>query len=135
MTLDFTPQESIAVHMNCSRLDGSCRPAADGPGLWWWEPALVPVSRWRTTMTTKSEAAPAKAAAPRPHTKAERLLDLLRTGTGATLEDMTEATGWQAHTVRAAMTGLRKRGIAITRHVEGTTTVWSAAAGDAQVSA
>lgn len=73
--------------------------------------------------------------APRPHTKAERLLELLRTGTGASLEDMTEATGWQAHTVRAAMTGLRKRGYAITRHVEGNTTVWSVAAADAAMSA
>lgn len=73
--------------------------------------------------------------APRPHTKAERLLDLLRTGSGASLEDMTQATGWQAHTVRAAMTGLRKRGYAITRHLEGNTSVWSVAATDAEVSA
>lgn len=62
--------------------------------------------------------------APRLHSKADRLLALLRNGTGATLEDMTTATGWQAHTVRAAMTGLRKRGFTIERHVEGNTTVW-----------
>ena len=86
-------------------------------------------------MSNKPEAATAEATAPRAHTKVERLLDLLRTGTGATLEDMAEATGWQAHTVRAAMTGLRKRGFAISRHVEGTITVWSAAAADADVSA
>ncbi len=72
---------------------------------------------------------------PRPHTKAERLLTLLRTGTGASLEDMTEATGWQAHTVRAAMTGLRKRGYRVTRHVEGNTAVWSVASADAAVTA
>jgi len=65
--------------------------------------------------------------APRRHTKSERLLEMLRTGTGASLDDMMEATGWQAHTVRAAMTGLRKRGIPITRHIEGNTAVWSAA--------
>ena len=86
-------------------------------------------------MSNKPETATAEATAPRAHTKVERLLDLLRTGTGATLEDMTEATGWQAHTVRAAMTGLRKRGFEITRHVEGTTTVWSVAASEAEVSA
>jgi predicted ArsR family transcriptional regulator len=73
--------------------------------------------------------------APRPHTKAERLLDLLRTGTGASLEEMTNATGWQPHTVRAAMTGLRKRGFAITRHVEGNTTVWQVIAGEREMSA
>jgi hypothetical protein len=65
--------------------------------------------------------------APREHSKADRLLAMLRTGTGASLDDMTGATGWQPHTVRAAMTGLRKRGYAIERHVEGNTTVWSIA--------
>lgn len=63
--------------------------------------------------------------APRAGTKSQRLLTLLQTGTGASLDDMIEATGWQAHTVRAAMTGLRKRGHVIERHVEGNTTVWS----------
>jgi len=62
---------------------------------------------------------------PREHSKASRLVDLLLTGTGASLEDMIEATGWQAHTVRAAMTGLRKRGYPVERHVEGSVTVWS----------
>jgi hypothetical protein len=62
---------------------------------------------------------------PRPGSKSQRLLDLLKTGTGASLDEMIEATGWQAHTVRAAMTGLRKRGHTIARHVEGNVTVWS----------
>lgn len=30
---------------------------------------------------------------------------------GATLDDLTKATGWQPHTVRAALTRLRKRGL------------------------
>jgi len=81
---------------------------------------------------TSTSADMAEIAPPRRHTKAERLLELLRTGTGASLEDMIEATGWQAHTVRAAMTGLRKKGHVISRHAEGNTTVWSsvAAGGD-----
>lgn len=79
-------------------------------------------------MTTTEEVPASIASAPRRFTKAERLLELLRTGTGASLEEMTEATGWQPHTVRAAMTGLRKRGFAVARHVEGNTTVWSVAA-------
>jgi DNA-binding IclR family transcriptional regulator len=64
-------------------------------------------------------------AAPRV-TKAAKLLTLLQTGTGASLEDMAEATGWQPHTVRAAMTGLKKKGHTIEKHVEGNTTIWSA---------
>lgn len=59
-------------------------------------------------------------------TKAAKLLTLLQTGAGASLEEMVEATGWQSHTVRAAMTGLRKKGHAIEKHVEGNTTIWSA---------
>ena len=31
------------------------------------------------------------------------------------LEELVEATGWQKHTVRAALTGLRKRGRSISR--------------------
>jgi Protein of unknown function (DUF3489) len=42
-------------------------------------------------------------------TKLDTLLILLQTGTGASLEEMTDFTSWQPHTVRAAMTGLRKR--------------------------
>ena len=58
-------------------------------------------------------------------TKAAKLLPLLQTGTGASLEEMVEATGWQSHTVRAAMTGLRKKGHVIEKHIEGNTTIWS----------
>jgi len=86
-------------------------------------------------MSTEQMEAAADANAPRPHSKAERLLEMLRTGTGASLEEMTEATGWQAHTVRAAMTGLRKRGYVIARHVEGNVTVWSVLAADAEAAA
>lgn len=60
---------------------------------------------------------------PRAGTKSQRLLTLLATGTGASLDEMIEATGWQAHTVRATMTGMRKRGHTIARHVEGNVTV------------
>ena len=88
-------------------------------------------------MTVPNITSPAQlaAAAPRQHSKAERLLTLLGSGTGASLEEMTDATGWQPHTVRAAMTGLRKRGYAIARHIEGNTTVWSLAPSDADTNA
>lgn len=58
-------------------------------------------------------------------TKSVKLLTLLQTGTGASLEDMVEATGWQALTVRAAMTGLRMKGHTTEKHIEGNTTIWS----------
>ena len=74
------------------------------------------------TNTMKAKAA---VSAPREHSKSRRLLELMMQGTGASLDDMVEATGWLPHTVRAAMTGLRKRGYPIERHVEGNTAVWS----------
>ena len=42
-------------------------------------------------------------------------LDSRRRTDGATIVDLTQATGWLAHTTRAAITGLRKRGYAVTR--------------------
>lgn len=51
----------------------------------------------------------------------DQLQALLATEGGATISDMTAATGWQAHSVRGAMAGaLKKRGLAITSEkVEG----------------
>lgn len=48
-------------------------------------------------------------------TKSSLLLELLGRDEGATLEQLVAATGWQPHTTRAALTGLRKKGHAITR--------------------
>jgi predicted ArsR family transcriptional regulator len=90
----------------------------------------MPCSHRSVTMTKIVSRKPADGNANTPlhrHTKTDRLLEMLRTGTGASLDEMTEGTGWQPHTVRAAMTGLRKRGIVIQRGVQGTMTVWSAA--------
>ena len=49
----------------------------------------------------------------RPGTKQAHLLALLSRPDGAVMSEMTNATGWQPHSVRAAITGLRKRGIAV----------------------
>ena len=51
-------------------------------------------------------------------TKQAVILNLLRRAEGASIDDLTSATGWQAHSVRAALTGLRKRGHDIERSVE-----------------
>jgi len=85
-------------------------------------------------MTNKSaDTIPQGSSNPRSHSKIDRLLRLLTTRTGASLDDMIEATGWQPHSVRAAMSGLRKRGFEITRHIEGNTTVWAVAQTDPEI--
>ena len=57
------------------------------------------------------EAAPA----PKPERKISAVTRLLTRAGGATLDDLVVATGWLPHTTRAALTGLRKKGHAITK--------------------
>lgn len=52
--------------------------------------------------------------APKDGTKEARLVDAL-TGKGQTLKQLSALLTWQPHTVRAAMTRLRKRGYVIDR--------------------
>lgn len=42
--------------------------------------------------------------------KLSLLLELISRKQGATLDELTSATGWLPHTARASITGLRKRG-------------------------
>ena len=48
-------------------------------------------------------------------TKQSRLIALMRRPAGATLAELTEATGWQSHSVRGAISGVlrKKRGLTI----------------------
>jgi len=52
-------------------------------------------------------------AAPRVGSKLASVMALLRRPEGATIDDLTEATGWLPHTTRAAITGVRKRGYSV----------------------
>lgn len=58
-----------------------------------------------------------KAAAPSPHgnSKAGMVESLLGRPRGASLGELVAATGWQSHTIRAALSGLRKKGHTIVR--------------------
>lgn len=62
--------------------------------------------------------------APR-QTKAALLRARLAAPGGVSLAELIEATGWQAHTLRAALTGLRKSGLTITRRREGSDTIYA----------
>lgn len=78
-----------------------------------------------TGMTDPSNDIAASLPAP---TKKAIVIRLLSRSRGATSADMIEATGWQAHTVRAFLTGQRKKGIALLREQwrDGTTCYWIA---------
>lgn len=63
-----------------------------------------------------------------PSSKLVRISELLKRPSGATLDALTKETGWQAHSVRAAITGLRKKGLAVTltKHESGPSTYHAA---------
>lgn len=71
---------------------------------------------------TQTNPKPGNTARPEPATKIAQVIALLQSPNGASLEEMATATGWLPHTMRAALTGLRKKGHAIAKtSVEGTT--------------
>ena len=55
-----------------------------------------------------------KASSTRPTSKIDLLINKLKRPSGATLVELTKATGWQEHSVRGAMAGaLRKKGFTV----------------------
>ncbi len=70
--------------------------------------ALVRKSRRSRPQTQASKAAP-----PSKTSKRDQLAAMLLRDEGATIEQMIAALGWLPHTVRAALTGLKKLGYAI----------------------
>ena len=61
-----------------------------------------------------------------PKGKAGTILAFLKRPEGVPLADLERATGWQPHSIRAALTGLRKRGITITRSKDDGVTIYHA---------
>ena len=59
----------------------------------------------RRAKPTGSASSPAKGAASR-ETKRDKVLAMLRSNRGATIEAMVKATGWQQHSVRGFLTGV-----------------------------
>jgi Protein of unknown function (DUF3489) len=49
------------------------------------------------------------ASAPRPGTQTAKILRLLKRPNGASLAELTKATGWQPHSVRGFLSGVLKR--------------------------
>ncbi len=82
--------------------------------------------------TTKSLANTRGSNAARPEGKLGKMLALLRRREGTTVEQMMKATGWQAHSVRGAMSGaLKKRqGLVIASTKTGNTRTYRIVAGE-----
>ena len=56
-----------------------------------------------------------RASPSRPTTKRALIIAMLSRREGATMDDLIAATGWLPHTTRAALTGLRQRGLCLER--------------------
>lgn len=52
---------------------------------------------------------------PRARSKQAKLVGMLSRKSGVTIAKASEALGWQTHTTRATLTGLKKRGYVIER--------------------
>jgi len=68
--------------------------------------------------------------APPPVKKTDMVLALLAREQGATVAEMMEATGWLAHTTRAALTGLRRKGHVLVKSVRDDVACYRLAVGD-----
>jgi hypothetical protein len=73
------------------------------------------VARTKKTIDTDAAETP-KAPTQREGTKQAKLIAMLQAPTGATMQEIIAATGWQAHTARGAMSGAlgKKLGLVVT---------------------
>jgi hypothetical protein len=75
-----------------------------------------PMEALRALLATKPARAtrePGAVRKPRAGTKQEAVLALLRRDEGATIAQIIDATGWQSHTVRGFLAGLKRKGITV----------------------
>jgi len=66
-----------------------------------------------TAPAVKTTATPAKTPRTRENSKQAQMIELLKRPDGATLNQLVEVTGWQAHTVRGAMAGALKKKLSL----------------------
>jgi hypothetical protein len=77
------------------------------------EPEATPAKPKPAKSSRPKSAGPRKSK-PRGNTKQAEMIALLQRAKGATLDELVAATGWQAHTVRGAMSGALKKRLGLT---------------------
>ena len=90
---------------------GKRRAASRGAGKAARQPVRSPASEKRAARRAKGSAAASTQVEPAvaPRTKAEACLALLVRPEGASLEELQQLTGWQAHSVRGFLAGTVKK--------------------------
>jgi hypothetical protein len=77
--------------------------------------AKTPSARTKAARGKTAGDAESSSAQVRAGSKQAKIIELMKRTKGATLDEMVKATDWLPHTIRAALTGLRKRGFALER--------------------
>jgi predicted ArsR family transcriptional regulator len=77
----------------------------------------------RATAAVKSADTPSAEASRMPR-KSERLVAMLQAPEGVSVEELSNTFGWLPHTARAALSGLRKKGLPVIRARHGSVTVY-----------
>jgi Protein of unknown function (DUF3489) len=72
------------------------------------------MAREPKSLEAHGDATATTATATKSASKANLVLNLLKRPEGATIPQLVVATGWLPHTTRAALTGLKKKGHAVT---------------------
>ena len=90
-------------------------PAAEGDGG-----AASAKRKAKAKAAKPAKAAQAATPTPRAGTKQALMIEMLKRPEGATVEQIAEATGWQKHTIRGAISGALKKKLGLT--VEATRT-------------
>jgi hypothetical protein len=75
----------------------------------------TPAARARGTQGKAAADAASSSDQFRAGSKQAKIVDLMKRAKGATLDELVQATDWLPHTTRAALTGLRKRGLTVER--------------------
>jgi hypothetical protein len=107
-TQDAAPAEAPTARHSLRDAATALLAAWDAPGVFAGKdgfPAAIEALR-----ASLAQPAPRKQ---REGTKQEQVLDMLRRPEGATVEQVSEATGWAQHTVRGFFAGLKKKGHAV----------------------
>lgn len=105
----ISPEGLAAIGIESEAEQETAKP--DGDGL--DNRSEVPPAEYDgLTGTTEKAAA---SSVPRAGTKLADVIALLEREEGASIDQLTGSTGWLSHTTRAALTGLRKRGILVER--------------------
>ena len=125
--------QKLTLVMTESGLKAIGAEPGDGPAL---QPAAAkPESKKAKSkvIATKQKEKPApERATVAKGTKQALLIDLLKRKTGATIDEVIKATGWQAHSVRGAISGTLKKKLGLTvdsKAVEGRGRVYQISGG------